>query len=257
MEMLSSLIAKGVGAAFRWRVRRLGARVEFGKVPEGFLQGFVSSDLTSVWRDQGLPVHGIGIFTVGMPTEQGHSTRYSPESPCYQASFGAYLFEAPQEFVELDEGVPNLNNLFQLAIEDQNYWLKSYGDPNPVTFPIPGTESVSPDISLTQGSGTLVEMKFKTHVDMGNSSFRTGVFGKVLGSLFTGTDTVLSEDFLVAPILETPYSPIVLHGYGLVVRDEERGLTAFGFASVTEKQFPALRDALLESLLTLRIAPTG
>ncbi len=252
--MFPRLIATIARNSYKSELKRLGAKVEFSKLPKGFVHGFIGGDLTSIWRDQGLPVHGIGIFTVGETAEEGRSTRYVPESLAYQAWFGCYLIDAPDDFLELDKGVPNLNNIFQLAIEDQNSWLRRIGDPNPVTFPMPGTENVQNDVPLQEGTGTLVEVKLKTHTDLGPDGKKPGIFIRTLRHLFFSDEELnLPKDFLIAPDSDKPYRPLVLHGFVLITKDDETGVTAVGFACGTESHFSKMRNELLDSLLSLKI----
>src|SRR3989338_8311241 len=81
--MLHRLAAPFSRLSARREARGLGASVRFGRVPAGFFPGFAEGSLSSLWMEQGLPVRGNGIFTVGSPDEKGHSTRYAPGSDAY------------------------------------------------------------------------------------------------------------------------------------------------------------------------------
>jgi len=255
--MLHRLAAPFARLSARREARGLGASVRFGRVPAGFFPGFAEGSLSSLWMEQGLPVRGIGIFTVGSPDEKGHSTRYAPGSDAYQGWFGACLVRAPAEFLELSEGVPNLNNVLQLSVENQNHWLRRLGDSHPVMFMLPGTETVQEGIPLSSGQGTLIEATFRTHADTGpgSASRRARLFCRTAERLFVPLEKGMSvpEGFLTVPSPGKSYETITLQGFGMVAAEKRLGVTAVAFAAVEERHFSSVRDELLDSILTMRI----
>lgn len=257
--MLHRLAAPFARLSARREARWLGASVRFSRVPKGFFPGFAEGSLSSLWMEQGMPVRGVGIFTVGLPDSEGRTTRYAPDSDAYQGWFGAYLVKAPSEFLELSEGVPNLNNVLQLFIEDRNHWLRRLGDSHPVMFMLPGTETVQEGVPLSSGQGTLIEAAFRTHADTGPGSGgrRARLFCKTVERLFSPLESGVGvpKGFLTVPAAcqRPSYETVTLQGFGMVVSDRRLGVTAAAFAAVDERHFPSLREEMLDSILTMRI----
>jgi hypothetical protein len=257
--MFSSIAARIARASFRNETESLGATVGFSKIPAGWFPLFVRGSLTRVWRGAGLPLRGCGIFTIGLPTRDGVSGRFCPESALYQGWFGAYLFTAPPSFTNIDEKTPNFSNLAKIAIADQNNWLRWYGDPASGATLVPGSDRLLAKAKRASGYDLLLEAKIKTHSDVGpgNGALLPKIFASVVRDMFRQEKegSSVPDNFLSPPIGGTDYGTIALQGYTLLARDAERKVTALAFASVTEKAFPEVREELRKAILSLRITP--
>ncbi|MBS3164599.1 hypothetical protein J4439_04155 [Candidatus Woesearchaeota archaeon] len=248
--MLARLVARWHDIMRRHRRRQLGARLVFPQAPECWLPAFAEIDLTSTWREAGLPVEGSAVLTIGAPTTSGVSARLVRESPLFQGWLGGYLVRAPQSFTHFDDDAPNLNNLFRLLAEDQDSWLGSCGDPEPVTFLVPGSQRLH-----ETEHGTLVEMKVRTHADLGpgNATRKGRLAAHTLHELFCvqNPSVALPENFLDAPQAEKAYETVTMQGYMLLWQHGK--LMAIASAFVPAPAFSAMRTELLDSLMSARV----
>ena len=98
-----------------------------------FFHGYESSNMTEKWQAEGLPIKGNNYWTCGPPTGRCSSSRFDPSSDMYQAWFGIYTHTgiAGNQF-GMRNHEPDINILKFLTEADQKFWLKAYGDANPV-----------------------------------------------------------------------------------------------------------------------------
>ncbi|MEK7151568.1 MAG: hypothetical protein AAB784_02560 [Patescibacteria group bacterium] len=146
---------------FKKLEREIGFKLVFRNIPDNYINGWVSCDMTSTWKKAGLAVEkGANYFTMGHVVN-GDSHRFDPDSTEYQSWLGGYVLKLSTQANWTPE------EYFKLAIADQNSWLKHYGDPNPMTS-VKGWNLVSKDkIRIDKYSGHLFEFGCTTHDDVG------------------------------------------------------------------------------------------
>lgn len=144
---------KAVEYAMKRRENLVGYKVEFKNIPDGWLKETVNVDMTFTWWKYGLRgVQGLNYFTIGSIID-GLSTRFDPKSKYYQAWVGCYLvkLDKPSEW--------NMNEVYKLALADQDNWLGMYGVQNPNAYV--DEKNIRDEESITISG-------YKAHVQSGN-----------------------------------------------------------------------------------------
>ena len=164
--MFETILQKIVQLKFFFKIRKcekvLGYKLVFPYIPSEYIQGWVSWDETETWQKFGLNLErGANYWTMGKIIK-GDSSRYERETKEYESWLGGYVIKlAPGEKWSMEDH-------FKLAIADQNSWLKTFGDPKPLTtmenwkFVPVGTIKNGPYL------GTLFEGGCTSHSDVGN-----------------------------------------------------------------------------------------
>lgn len=141
---------------------KIGYKLLFKNIPDIWINGLMRCDMTHTWQKFGLKIYrGANYFTIGK-IKDGISTRFDFAEPQYQSWLGGYT-------VKLKEAREwNLQDHLNLAVADQNSWLRRYGDTNPVCNFREADSKTIGLISLGDYSGTLYEGSCITHSDVGN-----------------------------------------------------------------------------------------
>src|SRR5690348_12297284 len=118
-DILQLILGRIYALKIRALERKMGYRLTFPAIADGWLQSWAAVDLTRSWKKFGLRVTGVDYFTLGQ-LEDGMSTRFSRTSNQFQSWIGAYLvrFEGPK-FA--------LQDCLNLAVVDQLAWLGHCG----------------------------------------------------------------------------------------------------------------------------------
>jgi hypothetical protein len=108
--------------------------------------------LTPFWSAAGLPETGTNYYSLGAPLPGSpYWERFDPNSPYYQAWFGAYVVGNFQFASEWEK--PNLQpsdisqsvaRVEALSVVDQDAWLEGYGNTAPNTQVVPNSTVVVP-----------------------------------------------------------------------------------------------------------------
>ncbi len=140
---------------------RIGHKLSFREIPELWINGLMTCDMTRTWQQFGLKISdGANYFTVGS-IKDGVSSRFSPAESQYQSWLGGYT-------VKLGEARRwTLQDHLNLAVADQMSWLKRYGDPRPFCDMRESDFRIVASIQAGGYSGTLYEGGCKTHSDVG------------------------------------------------------------------------------------------
>lgn len=233
--------------------RKIGYALVFRDIPHRFMNGIVRWDMTGIWRRFGLQVRaGTNYWTIGS-IHNGTSSRYDRNSPEYQSWLGGYM-------VKLSPGNTwTLKDHVNLATADQNSWLRTYGDPNPITS-FEGWGFLSHG-TITSGeySGTLYEGGCITHSDVGTGkrTFKGFLSPFVQAAFFNHSNNNLQikGQMLTPKPSKTPYETLRLHGY-LAIFDLENGVHAilYGNGAIIPREegevdtFSVLKDDLLHAI---------
>ena len=161
--MLSALISPFVNIDYsriKIREKSIGYTLEFPKLPIGWIQGYSVFDMTPVWKKAGLSAVGVTKFTIGN-IQNGISTRFDPLSPYYQAWFGGYVvkFDNPYKWTIVDH--------FKLGEEDQNEWLRLYGDTNPLASVESKNVQLLSKVKIQNFKATIYRGGGWSHTDVG------------------------------------------------------------------------------------------
>jgi hypothetical protein len=189
----------------------VGWKLVFRDIPERFVGGWVEWDLTKTFKKFGLNIDaGVDYWTLGHVVD-GVSSRFDPSAPEYQSWLGGYIakLSTPEEWTVQDH--------FKLAIADQNSWLHTYGDQNPVTS-LEGCDFIKVG-TITAGShtGDLYEGGCVTHSDVGHSprSEKFLLETDLMADLFNLSNPKLSMkgDMLRPKASGQNYETLKLQGY--------------------------------------------
>jgi hypothetical protein len=241
--------------------RKIGCKLVFHDIPSEYIDGWVSWDMTENFRRFGLDIEaGADYWTVGKIIH-GVSSRFDQNDPEYQSWLGGYT-------VRLVSGQTwTVEDHFKLAIADQNSWLKTYGDPNPMTN-IRGWKFTSVGaIQHGQYSGILYEGGCTTDSDVGNhdNTLRLRVESVVMAALFNSSNPnlYLKGGELRPKVSRSTYETLRLHGYIAIFNVEENvKVVLYGNgALVAEKDgktdtFIALKNDLRKAMQSCEIVKT-
>ncbi len=236
----------------------IGYRLVFSNIPEGWIQGVASVDLSASWRRGGLDVAGIDYFTMGA-IAGSVSTRFDTGSDQFQSWIGGYLVAlGPNHRRTLEENL-------QLANIDQLNWLGHYGDPSPSCQLT--TEGFQPcgAFSVSGYSGQLYVGGGSTHTDIGKPRRK---FWRALAAKFVALSFLRNSSKLdltaaeLVPRRETLiYADIALKGY-IACIPIQANVVAVLYANGTiftdelgkrRNTFEALRETLLKALKRIEI----
>ncbi len=144
----------------------IGYKLNFKKIPDIWINSLMRFDMTRLWKNFGLKIlRGANYFTFGK-VKDGLSTRFNFGEPQYQSWLGGYT-------VKLEQGQEwNLQDHLNLAVADQESWLKRYGDPDPLCKFEEEYSKILGPIKLGNYSGALYEFSCVTHSDAGNGFAR-------------------------------------------------------------------------------------
>lgn len=170
-----------------------------------FLRGHESSILSEKWQKSGIPIKGNNYWTLGPATELGSSSRFDPSSNLYQAWFGIYTHTGINGMRFGMKGKePDMELLGRLAEADQQFWLKAYGDDNPVaklnTFLHVGK------LKVDGNDAWLYYGEIESHSDVGfNGKGYEGVYGIVRQRRFSSEENIDARLFIPNPALWNAY----------------------------------------------------
>ncbi len=141
--------------------RKIGYRLDFEYLPPSYIQGWVVWPMTRIWKKFGLDVEaGLNYWTIGK-NSNGTSSRFERGALEYQSWLGGYV-------VKRTSSEPwTFRDHFTLAVADQNSWLRSHGDPHPITTPNASEPVLVGSLSSNGYQGTLYEFGCTTHSDVG------------------------------------------------------------------------------------------
>lgn len=141
--------------------RKIGYRLMFRYVPKNYIHGWVRWNMKGLWQRAGLDLEaGSTVWTIGNIIN-GSSSRFLKGSPEYQSWLGGYVVKAGPNTPK------NLRDGAQFAMADQKSWLRSYGDPDPIST-VEGWQSNKIDTIFSNGyQGSLYEFGCTTHSDVG------------------------------------------------------------------------------------------
>ncbi len=200
--------------------KEIGYQLVFRDIPDRYINGFMGYNETAVWKKFGLDIEaGTNYWTVGKVIH-AVSSRFDRSAPEYQSWLGGYV-------VKLASGRAwTVEDHFQLAIADQDSWLKSYGDPNPMTT-IDGWKFMKIDaIRNGQYSGTLYEGGCTTHSDVGSGykKIRFRLEALAVAALFNFSNPSLRlKSSMMRPMKPVhPYEILKLRGYIAIFDIEEK-----------------------------------
>jgi hypothetical protein len=234
----------------------LGAKINFTIIRSGWIKFPLKLQMDEIWKKQ-IKKRGMNYFIIGAPASifNQYSDRFNPRSKLYQAWFGCYTVIDDMDNVKygFENGEPNWQKLAQLAVADQNAWLKSYGLSNPHTkidkmltepaiFNIDGCEG---HISFWQGS---------SQSDLNDKGSANENMNILLG---TPKKKVWEK-------IAKAYHPIKLHGFFLTWRKPPYKATfcCYGCGvqyKTTEgneiETFSKIKDEMLEMAQGIKIQP--
>jgi hypothetical protein len=258
--MTKTLLQKSAELFFPWKFRRfenkIGYKLSFRNIPERFIDGLVEWDMTDTFKKAGLDIEeGANYWTMGHIVD-GVSSRFDRTTPEYQSWLGGYIVKLP------NRQTWTVEDHFKLAIADQNSWLHSYGDPNPLTS-IKGQKLTEVDsISAGQYSGTLYEFGCVTHSDVGNSPrpLRFRLECDVIADLFNLSNSKLNiQGSMMRPKSPVfPYEVLNLYGY-IAIFDVEKNVKVVLYGNgIKDEQknidtFTILKDDLLKAMRSCEI----
>jgi hypothetical protein len=240
--------------------RKLGYKLVFHDIPPRFINGVVPWDMTSLWQRFGLKVEaGSNYWTIGRIVN-GISTRYDRRSPEYQAWLGGYIVKLLPETYWTPEDHINL------AVADQNSWLKNYGDPDPKTS-FDGFEwSQRGAIRNGEYSGMLYEGGCVTHSDVGLYPTTTSIYiyfaQFVRAALLNLSNRSLhiKGKMLVPESTADRYEALELHGYFAIFDlGNNTHVVLYGNGAIVLNKecaidtFPMIEEDLLAAMNTCEI----
>ena len=154
---------------FKKLEHQIGCKLILRNIPDRYINGWVSCDMTRTWKRSGLDVEkGANYFTIGHVLN-GESHRFDPNSAEYQSWLGGYT-------VRLLPGTKwSPEDHFKLAIADQNSWLRYYGDPKPTTTTNGWNLIYKDSLSVDKYIGDLYEFGCNTHDDVGRGYATTSL----------------------------------------------------------------------------------
>jgi hypothetical protein len=163
--MLETILKKLVNyfylPRFRKLEREIGYRFVFHKIPSLYINGWISCDMTETWKKFGLNVaKGANYFTMGKLI-YGESSRFERNTVEYESWFGAYTLKLTSD------ATWSAKDHFNLAIADQNDWLKWYGDSKPTTDLAGWDFTEAGNIQIGEYPGKLYEGGCNTFSDVG------------------------------------------------------------------------------------------
>ncbi|MFA6042344.1 MAG: hypothetical protein WCV85_02245 [Patescibacteria group bacterium] len=260
--MIQTLFQKFVQAIFRPKVRKfehtIGYALAFRKIPGRFIQGMVEWDITNTFKKFGINVEeGVDYWTMGHIVH-GSSTRFDRHAPEYQAWLGGYIVKLPSQKTW------TVQDHFQLAIADQNSWLHTFGDPQPMTS-IEGWEfTTSGSLTAGQYVGQLYEGGCTTHSDVGNGtpSLKLRLESDVMADLFnlSNPDLHITGKMLLPGIAPNPYETLRLRGYVAIFHvDDNVKVVLYGNGAIvqtperTVDTFEVLKHDLLAAMQSCEI----
>jgi hypothetical protein len=250
---LSDIIGHWHARKVRTLEVHLGYSLRFRRIPEPWIQGYASFDLTSSWQAAGLNVTGVDYFTVGTVV-RGRTTRFDSHAETFQSWIGGYL-------VRLNEDrAYTLQEHLNLAVVDQVNWLRHYGDPSPACeLPAAGFQNVG-RVNISGYRGTVYVGGGYSHTDIGAATQRTWLHmaARVLAMAFNGNGAeprVRAANF-IPEVTEAPYVPIFLKGIIIIVEIQPSvHAVLFGNGVVLKDRhgmerdtFELIKDRLFETL---------
>lgn len=233
---------------------KIGYTLHFKNIPDRFINGIVEWDMTNAFKKFGINIEeGSDYWTMGNIVK-GISSRFDRNAPEYQSWLGGYLVKltTKQEWTVQDH--------FKLAIADQNSWLHTYGDPNPMTT-IEGCEFTKVGvINAGSYSGTLYEGGCITHSDVGSGSrsLKLNLESDVIADLFNLSNPKLNikGSMLRPPLLNTGNETLKLHGYiGIFDVEENIKVVLYGNGAVVDQTdtFDIIKYDLLKAMQSCEI----
>ena len=220
-----SLIAKN---NVERRLARLGIRLHFVRLPDGWIQAAHPVDLTPTLEDAGLPLSGVGYSTIGgLVQDRRSSTRFWPTSPFYQAWLGAYLLQTPRDYGRQSGGEPDAVALMQPALAVQRAWLHVYGCPDPQAELKPDSFHLLEKCTHQDYPAYYYQGDILTQCDIGaGNRYQNGYFlyrtYELMFQRFGGIH--LPSLCTLPPVWPLPgYHPLELEATGLMIPLEGRG----------------------------------
>ncbi len=101
-----------------------------------WLSKFIKQSMNDIWPEQGLKEQGMNYWTTGASRMWERKwQRFEPNNPLYQSWFEVYVvdnFEFISEWKSpsVKTITQSVGSFFDLAIADQNTWLKKFGIKN-------------------------------------------------------------------------------------------------------------------------------
>ncbi len=247
--MLENILQKFVQFIFLAKIgnceKKIGYKLIFPYIPDLYIQGWISWDETRTWRKYGLNLEkGANYWTIGKIIDND-SSRYDRRDPEYESWLGGYVVKlAPGEKWSMEDHL-------KLAIADQNSWLKTLGDPKPMTT-IENWKFT--DIGTIQNGshiGTLYEGGCTTHSDVGNRYDAKLRFVSIcIAALFNACNPSLRlKGKMMRPLKSVnSYETLNLDGYVALFAIEERvKVVLYGNGAIVRN-----KDGDTDTLLTLK-----
>jgi hypothetical protein len=260
--MIENIVQKLAQLIFLPKLRKveheIGYKLVFRDIPPRYINGWVSWDMTKTFKKFGLAIEaGANYWTMGKIV-RGDSSRYDQNAPEYQSWLGGYAVKlVPGQMWGVDDH-------FKLAIADQNSWLRTYGDPNPMTN-IAGWKFTPVDaIQRGEYSGTLFDWGCTTDSDVGNRDNNVKLYFEsiVMAALFnlSNPNLHLEAKELRPNTSRKTYKTLRLHGY-IAIFDvaENVKVVLYGNGAIVAKKdgatdtFIALKNDLLTAMQSCEI----
>lgn len=242
------------GSKFRKFENKLGYKIYFRNIPERFVNGLVEWDMTETFKKFGLNIlEGADYWTLGHIVD-GVSSRFNRNAPEYQSWLGGYIAKLPSKEIWV------LEDHFKLAIADQNSWLHTYGDPNPMTSTDGWKLKEIGSINAGHHSGVLYEFGCTTHSDVGNGHKprKFLIETDVIADLFNFSNPKLNmKGKMFRPSTsDISYEILKLKGYIAIFDVEDNvKVVLYGNGAIVEEvdTFEIIKDDLLKAMQSCEI----
>lgn len=229
---------------------KIGYRLAFQHVPTSYIQGWVAWPMTRIWKKFGLGVEaGLNYWTIGNSVN-GTSSRFERDAREYQSWLGGYI-------VKRTSGAPwTFRDHFKLAVADQNSWLRSHGDPQPLTTPDASEPVLIGAIESSSYEGTLYEFGCTSHSDVGPGNTGLWFLFEWVGiaALFNASNPALglTSKALKPEVHGGTYEQIALRGYVAVFTLPEN-VSVVLYANGSVETFPSLKGELRKTIESCKI----
>jgi hypothetical protein len=241
---------------FKKLEHKIGSKLVFKNIPKQYINGWVSCGMTETWQKAGLNVEkGANYFTMGYILNDD-SSRFNRNSVEYESWLGGYT-------VKLASQKPwTAEEHFNLAIADQNSWLKWYGDLKPITTTQGWKLTETGKIQIGQYSGNLYDFGCTTHSDVGRryNSIKLWLASTWMAVLFnlSNPNLKITGKELRPRTKGKSYEKLKLHGY-IAVFDlpENVKVVLYGNGFIDEQKhmdtFTVLKSSLLNAMRSCEI----
>ena len=230
--------------------KEIGCRLVFHDIPDRYINAIMRYEMTAIWKRAGLDVvKGQNHWTVGTIVD-GSSSRFDPNAAEYQSWLGGYTVRLSSEKMR------SVGDYFELAIADQNAWLKYYGDPQPSTTIVGSELTELRRLQLGQYSGIVYEFRCTTHSDMGSRrktmTHRYASSGMAALSNLANPHLALAADVFIPRAIANPYHPLDVSGF-FAIFDVKPRVRVMLYATGVTDRFAVLKADFLSAMKSCEI----